>query len=442
MKSLLLWISALGILSAATPPEQLEALLKTIKAGKAQSDAANKAREAEFLKNMERQDAMLKAVKAELAAEERTMEALKKSIDENEKQIAKLQETLHIRSSNLGEMFGVVRQVSGDQIGVVKSSLVSAQYHGDDAILFKLGQAKELPNVEDLRALWFSLQQHMVRSGEVVRFDADVILPEGETAKQSVIRVGEFTAVSGENFLEYSYDDKAFLQFPRQPDGHYLSLAEDFVESNDALAAMAIDPTRGSMLGMMMERPTLGERIDQGGLVGYVIIVLGLVGIIFALYRMVYLAKVDAGVKKQLENLAAPEQTNPLGRVMLAYGDNCHRSAEDLEICLDEAIVKEVPALTFGHVVVKLFAAIAPLLGLLGTVTGMIATFQSITLFGTGDPKLMAGGISQALVTTVLGLVAAIPLLLLHTALSSKAKMLVQILSEQSAGLMASQVRK
>ena len=432
-------LAASTLMGAATP---MDALLQSVKEGKAQSDTQNRLREEKFLKEVHNQASMLEAVKRELAAENRTMESLKKTIDEKEKVIAKLQETLHIRSSNLGEMFGVVRQVSGDQIAVAKSSLVFAQYPDADAILLKLGKAKELPNVDDLRALWFSLQQHMARSGEVVAFDAPVILPDGSTTQSRVIRIGEFTAVSGDNFLEYGYDDRAFIQFPRQPDGEYRDLAESFAESRDALAPMAVDPTRGAMLGMMMERPTLGERIEQGGLVGYVIIVLGIVGILFALYRLVYLAKVEQGVKRQLENLASPTADNALGRVMMAYGENCHRSSEDLEICLDESILKEVPSLTFGHVLIKLFAAIAPLLGLLGTVTGMIATFQAITLFGTGDPKLMAGGISQALVTTVLGLVAAIPLLLLHTTLSSKAKALVQILSEQSAGLMASQVRK
>ena len=89
-----------------------------------------------------------------------------------------------------------------------------------------------------------------------------------------------------------------------------------------------------------------------------------------------------------------------------------------------------------------MFANTATLLGLLGTVTGMIATFQSITLFGTGDPKLMAGGISQALITTVLGLIAAIPLLLLHNFVATRSKDLVQILEERSAGMVASRAEK
>ena len=122
---------------------------------------------------------------------------------------------------------------------------------------------------------------------------------------------------------------------------------------------------------------------------------------------------------------------------MAVYHENRGIATETLELKLDEAILKNTPALQRGLVTVRILAVIAPMLGLLGTVTGLIETFQSITLFGTGDPRLMAGGISQALVTTVLGLGAAIPLILMHSALNTRSKRLLAVLEEQSAGLIA-----
>ena len=442
MRHLILLAAAVLSLNASQTPADLDQLLETVKASAQKSREMDQKREETFLKAAERQEALLAETTKALAEANRKTERLKSVIDTNEKILGDLEEKLRIRSANLGEMFGVVRQAGGDHIAMAKSSLVSAQFPEADTILFKLAEAKELPAADDLRALWVSLQQHMVESGKVARFDADVIYPDGSSKKESVTRIGEFTAVSGENFLEFSYDSQAFIMLPRQPGSHYTGIAETFTESSEPYEVMTIDPTRGAMLGIMMERPTLGERIAQGGIVGYIIILIGVGGIAFALFRLYRLHMTEQQISAQLADVQTPDPANPLGRVLAAYHHNQDLSTEDIEIKLDEAILKETPALTQGHVLVKLFAAVAPLLGLLGTVTGMIATFQAITLFGTGDAKLMAGGISQALVTTVLGLITAMPLLFLHTLLNSKSRAMIQVLSEQAAGLMAFSLEK
>jgi len=199
---------------------------------------------------------------------------------------------------------------------------------------------------------------------------------------------------------------------------------------------MAVDPSRGAILGLLSQAPSLVERIQQGGLVGYVIIVLGALGVLIAIERLVSLARAGGGIKAQLKASKA-DAGNALGRILAVYESNRSVDFETLELKLDEAILREAPALERRQGWIKVLAAVAPLLGLLGTVVGMINTFQAITLFGTGDPKLMAGGISTALVTTVLGLIVAIPLVLLHSLVASRSKMLVEILEEQSAGIIA-----
>jgi len=185
--------------------------------------------------------------------------------------------------------------------------------------------------------------------------------------------------------------------------------------------------------------PDTRERIAQGGKIGMIIVILTAVGVIFGILNIIRLFLVSMAVKGQ-KRKAQPSKSNPLGRVMMAYDDASNKDSETVELKLDEAILRESPKLEFGLNFLKLGAGIAPLLGLLGTVTGMIKTFQAMMIYGTGDPQLMAGGISEALVTTMLGLIAAIPLLILHSFCASLARGVQSTLEEQSAGIVARHV--
>jgi biopolymer transport protein ExbB len=191
----------------------------------------------------------------------------------------------------------------------------------------------------------------------------------------------------------------------------------------------------------VIQAPGIVEQATYGGGIGYVIILMGIVGFIIAILRFLSLRSTGAQISKQLKTSAVSED-NPLGRVLKVYSDNKTISVEVLERKLDEAILRETPQLERFQGVVKVIAGIAPLMGLLGTVVGMIRTFQTITLYGTGDPKLMADGISQALVTTVEGLVVAIPLVFLYALIADKSRELVEILEEQSAGIIARHAEK
>ena len=190
-----------------------------------------------------------------------------------------------------------------------------------------------------------------------------------------------------------------------------------------------------------MQSPSLAERIAQGKEVGYVIITLGVVAILIAIWRLLALSATSAKVNRQAKNLENPGN-NPLGRVLKIAHDNPESDVESLELKLGEQILKETPKFNIALPFLKIISVVAPLLGLLGTVTGMIITFQAITLYGAGDPKLMAGGISTALVTTVLGLCVAIPTVFLHTLVQSRAKRLTQILQEEAAGMLSERAER
>lgn len=442
MKRSWLLVAALLALPAAPPAlavDSLDQLLQQVRESRSQLRAENQAREQRFLQNRDQQRSLLEQARQELASEESRSERLSARFNANEARLAEMNEHLRLEMGNFGELFGVVRQVAGDTVGRVRTSLVTAQDPARERLVERLAQVRGVPSVEELNDLRALLTEEMVRGGEVARFETTIIRPDGKTAPESVVRIGVFNLIADDRYLHYLADTQSIQELARQPQSRYRSMAAELYRAapNTTVAA-AVDPGRGSLLALLIQEPRLWERIAQGGPVGLVIILLGIAGLVIALVRWFYLGSVGAGIRRQLQSEAASEG-NPLGRILAVYRDNREADTEALELKLDEAILREVPRLERWQGTIKVIAAVAPLLGLLGTVTGMIATFQAITLFGTGDPKLMAGGISQALVTTVLGLTVAIPLVLLHSVVASRSKALIEVLEEQSAGIIARQ---
>lgn len=431
----LLSISHLQAAEAEKPVTTLEGLLQQVQQFQKQESAINKQREAQFSANKQQQKNVLNQAKAELKAQQKRADALKGSFDKNEKRLGEKEDELRLRVGNLGEMFGVVRQVADDLNGTLLTSLTRAEKPTRSADLDRLSQAKELPSIQELQNLWLTLQEEMTLTGQISQFNALVVQNDGSEKEQLVTRIGAFTALTEEGYLRFDEENGRLISMARQP--AQAGLIDDYLSASDGkMNAIAIDPTRGALLGLVLSNPDLIGRIKQGALVGYIIIAIAIIGLLLAAWRLIALFSIRKKVEAQIKQLDKPKDDNPLGRVLAVATDDI-TDQETLELKIDEAILKEVPSLEKVQSMIKLFAAIAPLLGLLGTVTGMIATFQAITNFGTGDPKLMAGGISQALITTVLGLVAAIPLLLSHNLVSSQSKRLVQILDEQAAGLIA-----
>jgi biopolymer transport protein ExbB len=295
--------------------------------------------------------------------------------------------------------------------------------------------------MEEIERLWFELQREMTESGRVVRFPTTVITADGEKVEQDVVRVGTFNIIADGKYLQFIPETGNLLELPRQPQSRFVKTTSDLTGAQSGVVTFGIDPSRGSILGLLVQVPDLKERIEQGGLIGYLIIALGALALIIAVERVIVLGIEGRKVQSQLKN-GAPQENNPLGRVLLAAEKNRDADLETVELKMGEAMLKEVPKLSRGLLFLKIISVVAPLMGLLGTVTGMINTFQAITLFGTGDPKLMAGGISQALVTTVLGLSVAIPTVLLHTVVNGRSKRIIHVLEEQSTGIVAELAEK
>ena len=422
--------------AAIEPAATVLELIDLVRAEAREGSTMNRERVEQFRQARDERQRMLEEVSRQLAAENRRSTQLDRRFEQNEADLSELEGRLEIRIGNFGELFGVVRDVAGDTVAVVRTSLVSAQYPDRADLAREMAEAKELPGLEDLRGLQLMLLEEMAQSGQVVRFSAGITDPAGRPTQGEVVRVGTFNLVHDGKFLTRDSETAALQILPRQPAGRYVSMAEDLGEATSGIVEMAVDPSRGQLLGLLIQAPDLVERIQQGGYVGYTIIGMGFIGLLIALWRLVVLQGAGRRIRAQLRSSQA-KKDNALGRILTVYEEHRSGNLDALALKLDEAIMREAPALERYQGILKVFAAVAPLLGLLGTVVGMIITFQQLTLFGTGDPKLMAGGISQALITTVLGLIVAIPLVLLHSVVSSSSQGLVEILEEQSAGLIA-----
>ncbi|GAB4573253.1 MAG: MotA/TolQ/ExbB proton channel family protein [Rhodothalassiaceae bacterium] len=430
-------------------PADLDALLDIVRQGRVTESNEHRQREAEFRARRDQQDRLLREARQEQANEEATSDRLERTIQQNEERIRQANTTLTERLGELKEMFGVLQQVAGDTRGVIQNSLVTVQLGRDNRLeglnnlIAKASRSSTLPTISEIEELWKQLMVEMVESSKVVKFPHEVVTFSGQKETVDLVRVGNFNLVSDGKYYNYDADNNKVVELGRQPSARFTSSASALARAKPGeLVAFGMDPTRGQLLSLLIQSPTLKDRADQGGVVGYVTLALGAIGVLIAIYKMLSLSITSAKVRAQMKNPGDPKESNPLGRVLAVYRDNKNVDVETLELKLDEAILKETPALERGLTMIKLISAVAPLLGLLGTVTGMIATFQAITLFGTGDPKLMANGISQALVTTVEGLIVAIPTLLLHSFVAGMSKRVVHVLEEQSAGIIALHAEK
>jgi biopolymer transport protein ExbB len=435
-------LSLSGGSALAQEAKSLDELLRFVKQGQAAEAKENREREQRFANDKANQAAELRRAEEERARQEALSTELENTFEENELLIVQKQAQLQEKLGTLTELFGHLTSASGDLASNLEVSLASAQYPDREVFLRdlvgKMSSSDDLPSIEEIERVWFELMREIRETGVVTTFSADVSSPGGERAERQVLRVGAFNIVDTDgNYL--SFDNGRLSELPRQPSGPYTGWAADLATASDGLNPFGVDPTGptgGSFLAAIIDTPTLNERWHQGGYIGYAITAVGIFAFLLAIYRMVVLTAVGGKVNAQLKSNKANDN-NPLGRVLKIHEDNPDMDPETLELKLSEGILKETPKLEMGLTLLKIIAAVAPLMGLLGTVTGMIITFQAITIFGAGDPKAMAGGISGALITTVLGLLVAIPTVLLHTIVNGRAQRIIHVLEEQTTGIIA-----
>jgi len=423
---------------------ELDKLLNQVKQDRISAGQLNKKREAEFNSARADKQALLNKAQNDLKEEKARGVRLQKQYAQNEKTLAVRATELDNAKGTLGEMFGVVRRAAGNTIGSITTSNISAQYPGRSELLTELAAAKELPTTKELEELWIALQTEMTESGKVVKFETQVSQLAGGSTVEQVTRVGSFNLVTDSgDYVIYNSETQTVQPLGKAADAHFMASARDLTSTTSgSYAPFYVDPTRGGILRLNTQKATLEDRYQQGGTPGYVITAVLALGFLIAIMSLFTTLTEGSKIKSQLKDTSNPSEGNALGRILKIYHENRDSDVENLELKLDEAILRETPRIERGINTIKILAAVAPLLGLLGTVIGMIETFQQITLFGTGDPKLMAGSISMALVTTAMGIIAALPLIFVHSIVHARAKSIVHVLDEQSAGIIAAHAEK
>jgi len=205
-----------------------------------------------------------------------------------------------------------------------------------------------------------------------------------------------------------------------------------------------IDLNKGDAIKIHDSKKTLFDDFKAGGYTMYPLIAIGVISFLVAFAKWIYLLLLkpfneDLAIRladtvnnsKDTSSILMQIQ-KPFRPIFKEAIDNADIPKEHLEEILYEQIIMATPNIRKYIGMLAVFGAVAPLLGLLGTVTGMIHTFEVITIFGTGNPSILSAGISEALITTKVGLAIAIPTLLVHAYLSAKAKSVVSNLEDQA----------
>ncbi len=430
---------------AQQPASTLAELLNNVEQDRVTQSAEHREREQRFQQQANQQQQILDETKARIEQENATNAELTAQFDANQLVIAERREALRTARADLNELLGTIQGVAGDFRSIFENSLISAQYDGReeflDDFIARVASDTEQVRIDEIERFWFFMQQELVESGKVVKYDAMVSLPSGEQSSRTVTRIGAFNAISNGDYLSYSGAIGHLQVLPRQPAPDVVSRASALENASSGMHRVGIDPTGalgGSMMANLINFPTAAEQVrDNSGIIGFMILGVGAVAVIIALIRSFMLTIIAARVKAQIKNADKPNKNNPLGRVLLVAEANPNVDTETLELKLGEAILQETPALERFLTLIKICSTIAPLMGLLGTVTGMIQVFQQITVYGAGDPTIMAGGISMALMTTVEGIVAAIPAILMHAWVKGKSDNIIHIMEEQATGIIA-----
>ena len=420
----------------ASEPSDIDKLLDLVEENTLLRSKSNQERLDQFIKNRNQQQKLLNDARWLLKLEKDREQKLTKNFEDNDAKLSDLEEQLNLKIGTLGETFGVVRQISGDAKSTYSQSLTNLQFPSRIDFLADLAERKALPSVPELEKLWFTLLNEIYESGKVVSFDSPVLDTSGEAENQKVLRIGQFNAISSKKYLRFIPEQQVLEYLESNPPSTRSSVRALSKLESDGYAEFAIDPTRGSLLSLILQNPGFFERINQGGFVGYLILLILLLGLTMSGLRFKFLRDEKISIDSELSS-GDLKSGSPLYEINEIISDSS-LDQEKLENKIEAVLSNVEPVYEKNLSTVKLLAAVAPLLGLLGTVIGMIETFQAITLFGTGDPKLMADGISQALVTTMLGLITAVPLLFMHNQLDTRSREIIQIIEEQAIGRIAS----
>jgi biopolymer transport protein ExbB len=444
------WIATVATASAQDVREaakKAEADRQSAEARAAEVDAKIVSDRATLVAEVEKLEAQAKQLAADV-------QALQKRKTVGDERREKLAEKWSEKEVEFREISGNVRIAAKDIEALLNTSQLTALA---PERLDKVGPILDpgyFPDIDDISGLTDVLLDEMRRSGQVALVQGAYVGRDGENHTGDILTLGKFTAMYRApeeiGFLTYSPESKKLFALTALPGRKMANAMKNYFEGKTGV--VPIDLASGESLVGIGDRASIVEEFKQGGNIMWPILVVGLVVVVFTTYKLIYLKRVHGDtdtIMGTVNDLAAKSDWPGIEAIMQKHQNHNwpvvnvirngiqarHEDRETLESVLQESILRELPRLERGVSVMAVLGAIAPLLGLLGTVTGMITTFQVITLYGTGDPKLMSSGISEALVATKWGLCVAVPTMLIHTLLSRRVHGVVSDMEEKAVTL-------
>lgn len=312
--------------------------------------------------------------------------------------------------------------------------------------------ADYFPGLDDIQRMAELFLSEMKTVGQVSLQPMPFIDPSGAEREGEVLMVGPFLAARMEQdtprLLRYDTNKRNLVQIDAKLPWGLSRQLKSYLRGEDG--SVPLDLSSGAAFEQLIRRKSFTDRIRAGGVLVWPILALGVIAALVGLERAFFLKRVHDNTDRTMsevnrkagegdwdacQKLVHGRKKSPVYNVVRAGLRMRHEDREILESVLQEAILKELPRLERALPMLNIMAAVAPLLGLLGTVTGMITTFEVINIYGTGDPRMMSGGISVALVTTMLGLMVAIPIMLMHAFLNRQVEHIVSDMEEKAVAL-------
>ncbi len=398
------------------------------------------------------------------------LESKEKSLDKSRNLlIKKYQELIELEEKMKAELVdeeaevveveGQLRSAAKEAESMIRKNQITAEVPERIQIIADLRDPDKVPGLEGIQSLIDIYFDEIRRSSLITRRTGDFVGLDGRMTTGEIIRAGAFTT-----YFRTPDGQVGFLEV--NEDGDRLQAVTGEVESKDRKAVRAyfdnksivlpVDMSRGGAFASLTEKDDLIDKFQAGGVLMWPILIVACLAILIMLERFILLYTTKAntdtitdritklaesGNWKQAKIACEEKNSVPTCRMLASAVGNVGATQEVLENTLQEAILRETPRLERFLPTLGVLGTIAPLLGLLGTVTGMINTFKVITAQGAGDPSAMAGGISEALLTTQFGLTVAIPIMLIHHLLSRRVDKIVGDMEEKGTAFAVTMIK-
>jgi len=418
-----------------------------------EASSAKSLSRAELVQELVKQDktTLQKAVaelKAMVSTEQKELSSLQSHYQELLERESQLTEGLKSEQEEIKTVQGTVVGAAKEAQELLKGSPLGSSFEEPRSVLNSIIEKKHFPGMDEIRSEVSLFQRYADQSASIHKHRGEFVDVKGHSTEGDIVHIGGIGALyqSGDaaGYLK-TMNSGGLAAVPADLGFGLRRSLKEFIKGD--ADHVPVDISGGAVFMELTQKKGFREWIDSGGLLVWPIFGIGLIAIVFSLERLYFFLRIRTDSDQIIEDVTSlvendrideckryclEKKNHPTCQVLSSGLDQIGATQEVFESSLQEAILRLLPRFERFIPTLGMLAAVAPLLGLLGTVSGMINTFHVITIFGTGDPKLMAGGISEALITTELGLAVAIPVMFIHHFFERRVELIVGDMEEKA----------